>query len=151
MRQVQHWLGNISLHINRSCTGTLPLGLPLQRPKPPTSCRTHPAHREKQAALAAEDARRKAAVAQRAQKFKADVAGQLQEKEQARLQQLEDQRRELVQAMEELEVCVSHRVSIWEYVCVCVCAGARMQGILWVSACPAGVSRWRGGKGKVTG
>ena len=63
-----------------------------------------PLGREKQAALAAEEARRKAAMAARAQKFRADVAGQLAEKEAAKLAELEGRRRELEAAMAELEV-----------------------------------------------
>ncbi|GAB4822704.1 hypothetical protein N2152v2_009750 [Parachlorella kessleri] len=59
---------------------------------------------EKQAALAEDDAKRKAARAARTQKFKQDVAGQLQEKERERLTQLEKQQEELVKSMEAMEV-----------------------------------------------
>ncbi len=71
----------------------------------------HPQHhlrlhfcREKQAALAADEARRKAAVAERTQKFKEDVTAQMQHKERERLAQLQRQREELVKSMEVLEV-----------------------------------------------
>lgn len=60
--------------------------------------------REKQAALAAEEARRKAAAKAASAKFRADVAGQLGEKEAARLAELQAKRAELVAMMADLEV-----------------------------------------------
>lgn len=67
--------------------------------------------REKQAALAAEEARRKAAHREAAARFRADVAQQLSEKEAARLGELQAKRRELEAAMRELEVRLG--LEIW--------------------------------------
>ncbi|KAI7839562.1 hypothetical protein COHA_006689 [Chlorella ohadii] len=61
--------------------------------------------REKQEALAKEEAARKAAAAASAARFRADVAGQLEEKEAAKLAGLKEKREELVRMMAELEVC----------------------------------------------
>lgn len=66
----------------------------------PRPCR----HREKQAALAAEEARRKEAARAAAAKLRADVAGQLEEKGAARLAGLQEKRRELEAMMADLEV-----------------------------------------------
>jgi hypothetical protein len=63
-----------------------------------------PPCREKQAALAAEEARRKAAVRASAAKFCSDIGGQLGEKEAARVAALREKRAELVAMMADLEV-----------------------------------------------
>ncbi|EFN54646.1 hypothetical protein CHLNCDRAFT_135206 [Chlorella variabilis] len=60
---------------------------------------------EKQAALAAEEARRKARAAEAAAKLRADIGEQRSQREAARLQELQEKRRELVALMANLEVC----------------------------------------------
>lgn len=64
--------------------------------------------REKQAALAAEEARRKARAAEAAAKLRADIGEQRSQREAARLQELQEKRRELVALMANLEVRRAH-------------------------------------------